>query len=492
MKNKHKVIIFSNLVLAGVSVGLMQNNAHAETTTQATVETTATNSAATADIQADQTVSSTNAGATTQAASETAQNAQATQAKVQGLNNALDQDDSAYTDDVQTNAPATTPTKTPIVNGAVTTGDGLSSLFDENGKQLTISLKANSDWYTDIKLSNQGQTYYRVSTNAYVNGNDVTLNYGKAENGVVRVQGWGAKTSNRNDSGFTDSGSPNLAANSVWQFSRTDSINGVNYWEVGNNLWINSFDATTTPVYSNGAGYLQISNTQIQPDGTPGYDLYNGVEGIKTYLVRQYFGFSNSHTIYDGSVINAVRNLQSRMGLPVTGQTDLATWKAMGFSEDSWYNIDSYVAPLQTGINSTRSDHIEAMINQAKQYLGKPWISGAASSPAYGVDCSGLVTQAMYAAGVSPLPVSAIQHAQPGNEWNSRLMWADWRMPHIPSAQRQRGDLVFFTDPSTGIIWHVGILLDANTMIESWPGGVQIHSIYGNRGNIAGFARVFE
>ena len=30
------------------------------------------------------------------------------------------------------------------------------------------------------------------------------------------------------------------------------------------------------------------------------------------------------------------------------------------------------------------------MISQAQAYLGKPWISGAASSPAYGVDCSGL------------------------------------------------------------------------------------------------------
>lgn len=477
MKTKHKVIIFSNLVLAGLSVAMMQNNAKADTTDSA-VQTAQVQ--ATASNDADQTAQDTTATVQpqTQAAQVTAQADQATQANTQaGGVGATDQ-----------------PISTPVVNGVVTTGDSLASLYDGDGNQLTISLQPKTDWITDQKLSTQaGNTYYRVSNNAYVNGSNVSLNYGKAENGVVRVKDWGAKTSNRSDSGFKDSGLANLDPNSTWQYGRTDTVNGISYWEVGNNLWINSFDATTTPVYSNPAGYFPISNTQIQPDGQPGYWLYNGVEGIKTYKVRQYFGLGNGHTEYDGATINAVRRFQANAGLPVTGQTDLATWEAMGFSEVDWYGIDSYVAPLQTGINSTRSDHIEAMINQAFKYVGQPWVSGAASSPAYGVDCSGLVTQAMYASGISPLPVSAIQHAQPGNEWNSRYMWNDTaHLPHIAASQRQRGDLVFFTDPSTGIIWHVGILLDANTMIDSWPGYVGTSSIYtGYKGNIAGFARVF-
>ncbi|WP_051564078.1 C40 family peptidase [Companilactobacillus paralimentarius] len=131
------------------------------------------------------------------------------------------------------------------------------------------------------------------------------------------------------------------------------------------------------------------------------------------------------------------------------------------------------------------------MINQAYKYLGQTWISGAASSPQYGVDCSGLVTQALYASGINPAPVSAIQHAQVGNEWNSRMLWSDNRMPKVDFNNRQRGDLIFYTDPSTGLIWHVGILLNRDTMIESWPYAVQVHSIYSGRGNIAGVKRVF-
>ncbi|KRL67380.1 peptidoglycan-binding protein [Companilactobacillus versmoldensis] len=495
MKTKYRYIILSNFILAGLSVGMMQNNAKADTTQADQSDQTAQVQAtqvATQQATTDADISAQNT-ATTQAASETEDQWNPVQVN----------DPETTTPDTSTGSTGTTGSdvqvsqgeETPITNGLVTVGDSLAPLYDHNGTQLTVSLQANTGWYTDRQLAGQaGESYYRVSTDAYVSSSYATLSYGHDENGTVRVKGWGAKTYTRSNGGFADSGAANLGANTSWQYSKTDSETGLNYWQVGNNLWINSNDATTAPAYSNPAGYLQISNTQIQPDtslASPGYNLYNGVEGIKVYLVRQYFGFSNSHTIYDGNVANAVRNFQSRNGLNPTGITDQATWEAMGFSSADWTGIDSYVAPLRTNENSTRSDHVEAMIAQAMEYRGQPWVSGAASSPAYGLDCSGLVTQAMYASGVSPLPVSAIQHAQPGHEWNSRDMWADWRMPHVSSADRQRGYLVFFTDPSTGIIWHVGILLDANTMIDSWPGVVGVSSIYAGKGNIAGFARVF-
>ncbi len=65
----------------------------------------------------------------------------------------------------------------------------------------------------------------------------------------------------------------------------------------------------------------------------------------------------------------------------------------MGFSKKSWYGIDSYVAPLKAKAWQGRKAHVEAMINQAYKYMGKPWLAGCSSSPAYGVDCSGLVMQ---------------------------------------------------------------------------------------------------
>lgn len=463
MKNKHKIIILSNLVLAGLSIAAIENNAKADATdnTQATQVQSAQVSEATTNNNV---------------VAQTANTQASTTSQIQAGEQPTDQ-----------------PIKTPVAGGVVTTGNAMAPLYDENGTQLTVSLAPNSGWATDTKLQTQtGNTYYRVSTEAYVNGNSVTLTFGHDENGVVRAKSWGAKTYNRTDNGFSDSNSAALDANSSWQYNRVDNLNNLTYYQVGSNLWINSNDATTGPAYQNPAGRLQIQDTQIQPEGNVGYDLYDGVEGVKVYLVRQFFGYSNGHTIYDGSVINSVRSFQSKAGLPVTGVTDLATWEAMGYSSDLWYGLDSYIAPLATNDSSTRSDHIEAMINQAYKYVGQPWISGAASSPAYGVDCSGLVTQAMYASGINPSPVGSIQHAMPGHEWNSRDMWADSRMRHVPAWDRQRGDLVFFTNPADGIIWHVGILLDKDTMIDSWPYRVGESSIYYNRGNIAGYARVFE
>ncbi|MFC6177087.1 peptidoglycan-binding protein [Companilactobacillus huachuanensis] len=379
------------------------------------------------------------------------------------------------------------------IKGVATTKNQATTLYKQDGTAITDrQLGPNSAWYTDQKLEYNGKTYYRVATNEFTDGQDVVLTYGNAADGVIRVKSSGAVNFSRNDQGFVRNGQANQAANSVWRYNKTDKVNGLTYYQIANNVWLNSDDATTAAAYQNPNGWLQIHNSQIQSSGgAVGYDLYNGVEGIKTYLVRKYFGYSNAHTIYDGSVAASVRALQSRKGLPVTGVVNLATWKAMGFVESTWYGIDSYVAPLQTNITSTRSDHVEAMINQAYKYLGQPWISGAASMPSYGVDCSGLVTQALYASGIDSSPISNIQHAQPGHEWNSRDYWADNRLPRVNFNNRQRGDLIFFADSSTGVVWHVGILLNSDTMIESWPFAVQVHSIYSSRGNIVGVKRVF-
>ena len=488
MNKKSKMFFVCSFALAMLAV-TTQQNVKADTTTDASVE----------NVQ--QPVAQATQEATTQANSQevlapekTTQAVDQTQTTDQNqtpvVNDAVTEDAQPAAE-TKTQADSTASNITQI-KGVVTTGDQITYLYTQDGQKLTNrALGPNTPWYTDQRMAYNGGNYYSVATIEFADGQNVTLSYGSAANGIVRVQPYGAVNYTRNDSGFARSGQPNFDGNSVWKYNRTDNANGKTFYQIASNVWVNSDDATTAPAYQNPNGWLQIHDEQIKPVGNVGYPLYNGVEGIKTWLVRKYFGYSNAHTIYDGNVANSVRSLQSRKGLPVTGIVDLNTWKAMGFTETSWYGIDSYVAPLRTNITSTRSDHIEAMINEAYRYLGQPWISGASSSPDYGVDCSGLVTQALYASGIDSAPISSIQHAQPGNEWNCQMYWNDDRIPHVNFNERQRGDLIFFTDPSSGMLWHVGILLDASTMVESWPYAVQIHSIYSGRGNIAGVKRVF-
>ena len=245
-------------------------------------------------------------------------------------------------------------------------------------------------------------------------------------------------------------------------------------------------------LYQNPSWMYQINYSQIQPSGPVGHNIGPGYEGIKTQLVKDRIGTGYQHNTYTTADAYRVMSVQRAHGLPATGWVDYNTWVALGLPADQWTSIDSYVAPLRASAGASRQDHIEAMIRQAYQYMGKPWLAGCSSSPAYGVDCSGLVMQALYAGGINPTSCSSIYHGFPGNEWNSRNLFADPHFMNVSYNDRQRGDLVFYYQPGTHTIWHVAIYLGNNQVIESWPPRVMVQPIVNSQRNvIAGIRRVF-
>ena len=58
----------------------------------------------------------------------------------------------------------------------------------------------------------------------------------------------------------------------------------------------------------------------------------------------------------------------------------------MGYSESDWYGLGAYVSPIRVDETSTRSEHIEAMIDRAYDYLGTSYIIGASGAPGTGVE----------------------------------------------------------------------------------------------------------
>ncbi len=249
-------------------------------------------------------------------------------------------------------------------------------------------------------------------------------------------------------------------------------------------------------VYQNPSQYYQIKSSITLSGG--GYNLSVGYEGLKVAYVKRALGLGNAiglnGALYTQSTANYVKTFQRKHGLSQTGIVNLATWKAMGYSESDWYGLGAYVSPIRVDETSTRSEHIEAMIDRAYDYLGTSYIIGASGAPGTGVDCSGMVMQALYAAGLDISPINPVRHSYPGYEYESANMWASSKFKHVSYSQRKRGDLIFYQN-SRGAVIHVAIYLGNNQVIESTcapfnRGVVQpIQNAY--RSNIKGVVRPF-
>lgn len=225
-------------------------------------------------------------------------------------------------------------------------------------------------------------------------------------------------------------------------------------------------DAGVWHGYTAPAGYLQPTD-RITALGWTTNDVTPGMNGIKVRIVQQRLGIWNSSTFAsaNGTFQTAVRNFQARAGLPQTGIVDKATWDAMGTGYSWW--VDQYQA-TPISLSATRSERIEAMIGYASNQIGSSYTWGGAGSYSLGFDCSGLVLQSLYAAGMDPQPIDVIKHQWPDYR-TSQELYAYPGFTHVPFSERQRGDLVFYT--TNGVVTHVSLYLGNNQVIHTdWMG----------------------
>ncbi|MFY4479184.1 NlpC/P60 family protein, partial [Latilactobacillus sakei] len=348
---------------------------------------------------------------------------------------------------------------------------------------------SNGEWYYNFKF---GDRYYWTNTRAFT---DVASIVSKES---VHMS---AKITANNYGGF-NTPSPLYGAKyllsgktvvnkTVSVVARYKVSNGEYYYnfKYGNRYyWMNT---RAFSYYQNPSQYLQISDTQIKPAGPTPYNISYDYEGVKVWLTQRKLGLSaDGH--YGPATVSAVKRFQRNHGLKADGILNLTTWNKLGYSTGAWNQIDSYISPLKVHLTNSRSEHIEAMINTAYQYMNRPYIVGASSTPAYGVDCSGLTMQALYSAGINPLPSSSYIHAHPGHEWESRVLFANSKLKKVSYGQRQRGDLIFYRSPYDNKIWHVAIYLGNDQVIESWPPCVMVQPIKNSqRSWIAGVGRPF-
>ena len=139
-------------------------------------------------------------------------------------------------------------------------------------------------------------------------------------------------------------------------------------------------------------------------------------------------------------------------------------WYKISFGGDTGYVRAEYCSGVDyddyQGTSATQT-LVEQVIDEAYTYLGTPYVYGGSSHS--GTDCSGF-TRAVFAQfGYS------LSHGAQAQYYNGR---------HISSAERQAGDLVFFTAPGYNSIQHVGIYLGGGTFIHaSSSSGVIVSSL---------------
>lgn len=233
---------------------------------------------------------------------------------------------------------------------------------------------------------------------------------------------------------------------------------------------------TTKPAYQTPGSYQKVVLSIPAASGA-GYKLTKGMNGVKVSKVQRKLGMGSRWETMDSATMSKVRAFQKKKGLKATGVVDKKTWLALGLSASSWTELDTYRAKVKVDFSATRSERIETMIAEIYKYRGKKshYVWGGAGSPAQGADCSGLVLQGLYAAGMNPKSITTVKHSLPEYRTSRELMRVG-NMKKVAYSKKKRGDLVFFGYRGAPIS-HVGVYLGDGKFFDLRQDGAQVRSL---------------
>ncbi len=207
-----------------------------------------------------------------------------------------------------------------------------------------------------------------------------------------------------------------------------------------------------------------------------GVTIKDGWNGTRVYVVRKHFGLdapTSKGGTYDAATKAKVTAFQRSKRLGVDGVVGTQTWAAL--STGYPFTIDAFQEQPQLPLSASDEQRRETMIGYALKQRGSRYTWGGAGPYTLGYDCSGLVLQALYASGYDPQPITVVKHAEPTYR-TSQQLYAHTGMRTLPSAQRQRGDLIFYQDRS-GAVVHVAIYLGDGTMMEAYGATAGIRGV---------------
>ncbi|NLP50649.1 peptidoglycan endopeptidase [Bacillus sp. RO1] len=109
-------------------------------------------------------------------------------------------------------------------------------------------------------------------------------------------------------------------------------------------------------------------------------------------------------------------------------------------------------ATSNPGTDSAWEAKADAIIETGKKYLGAKYLYGASTNRIDAFDCSSFTVRVFAENGIN-LPRTSVQQANVGKE--------------IPLSEIRKGDLVFFDTEGDGVINHVSIVTDPNTLLHA-------------------------
>lgn len=136
--------------------------------------------------------------------------------------------------------------------------------------------------------------------------------------------------------------------------------------------------------------------------------------------------------------------------------------------------IFGYRTESRIPYNATRNQIVNAIVTRALEYVGTPYIWDYSCAPGVGVDCAGLVMQALYAAGMDLSPMNPWDHYySAGHDQYANYMRNYGRFQRVSFADRQPGDLILTNG-------HVSLYIGGDRIVEAYSPrvGTRVASVY--------------
>ncbi|MEG1560173.1 MAG: peptidoglycan-binding protein [Clostridia bacterium] len=189
------------------------------------------------------------------------------------------------------------------------------------------------------------------------------------------------------------------------------------------------------------------------------YAMQEGFEGEDVFDIQKqlidlgYLKDADATSYYGTMTVDAVKKMQSKNVLPVTGIVDLETLDLL-FSPE----VKATEEAEKKIITKAR---INNFLDVAYAQIGKSYVRGATGPGSF--DCSGLVYYCLRQAGSSRGRLNAAGYSRVSN-WDKITSYGDL----------EKGDLVFFLDRGYSRVGHVGIYIGDGMMIDA---STSAHSI---------------